>query len=418
MKKKIPILTLLLALLLSLAACGQAQAPEKTPLRVAVVSDVHYTGEPAYRYVGSFRGANDANGTGKQVELLPSLTEAFVAQMLRERPDFLLITGDLSFNGARLSHEALIAALSRLREAGILVLVLPGNHDINGSALIFSDGEMASADKISAEDFAALYADFGYGGALSRDPSSLSYVFDSARGVRFFMLDTCFRYGAVYGRVGADTLAWLEKELASCREAGDAPVVAGHHNALVHNPLFAFEYTIDNGEALCALLEKYGVGFFLSGHLHPQSIAEENGFLDIASESFAVYPHRLGLLEIEDGSWRYSARETDVERWAADSGAEDERLLRYGEWGRAFFRDSALAQAERSFAAASEDEAQRRELCEFFAEANVNYFMGTPLPAPEGELAALIPQLGGRSGYYLQTITALPDSLHAEGSLG
>ncbi len=422
MKK--PLLILLAALLaLCLPGCGAAstpepeQTPEHASLRVAVVSDIHYTGEGSYRYTGSFRAANDASGTGKQVELLPSLLDAFTAQMLREKPDVLLITGDLSFNGARVSHETLLAKLEPLREAGVAVLVLPGNHDIGSYALVFPDGEPEEAPSVSAEEFAALYDGCGYGGALSRDAGSLSYVFDTQRGVRFILLDTCFRYGTVYGRVGQETMDWLARELTACRAAGDLPLVAGHHNALVHNPLFAFGYTIDNGGELRELLMRSGVTLYLSGHLHPQSIAEEDGFFDVASESFAVYPHRWGLLELEGDSWRYTARETEVERWAQETGCADERLLHYRAWGRGFFTDAARAQAERSFSAV-EDEALRTQLCAFFAEANVNYFMGVPSPAPEGALADALDRLGGRTALYLQLITGLPESLHAESRIG
>ena len=417
MRKAIAFL-LLGALLLALCACGKKEITEEEPLRIAVVSDIHNTGVESYLYTGSFRAANDASGTGKQVELLPSLMDAFVAQTLREKPDCLLITGDLSFNGARVSHEALIAKLETLREAGVVVLVLPGNHDIDGSALIFPDGETQYAESISAEEFASLYAAYGYDGAASRDPASLSYVYDTGRGVRFFMLDTCFYYGTVYGRLGEETMTWLEKELAACREAGEIPIVAGHHNALVHHSLFAFNYTMDDGEELRELLMKYGVTLYLSGHLHPQSIVWEEGFCDIATESFAVYPHRFGMLELRGGSWRYTAGETDVERWAADSGSTDERLLHYDTWGRSFFYDQARAQAEGGLAAAVEDEALRRALCDHFAEANVGYFTGVPAAPAEGELAEEIAKLSGRSAYYLQTITGLPDSLSAEGVIG
>ena len=419
MKKTVSILILLLAL--CLCACGQTPAPEQSaptpPLRIAVVSDIHYTGEEAYRYVGSFRSANDASGTGKQVELLPQLFDAFVEQMLRERPDLLLITGDNSFNGARVSHEALLEKLEPLRAAGVAVLTLPGNHDIGSGALVFPDGEAQEAPSVSSEEFAALYAGCGYGEALSRDASSLSYAYDTQRGVRVFMLDTVFRYGAVYGRVGRETMDWLARELAACREAGDVPLVAGHHNALVHNPLFAFGYTIDNGEELRALLLQNGVTLYLSGHLHPQSIAQEDGFFDVTSESFAVYPHRWGLVELDGDAWRYTARETEVERWAEQTGCSDERLQHYREYGRAFFADAARAQAAQAFAAVG-DEALRTQLCAFFAEANVNYFAGTPSPAPGEPLSEALAELGGRTALYLQTITGLPPSLYAEGRIG
>ena len=419
MKKNIS-LFLMFSVMLCLCACGNGaenEITEPSPLRIAVISDIHYTGA-AYAYTGSFRRANDMNGTGKQLELLSSLLDAFIAQMLRDKPDLLLITGDNTLNGARVSHEELIEKLAPLREAGIVLLTLPGNHDVDASALIFPDGEAETAPTISAEEFAALYSDFGYGAACARDENSLSYVYDTGRGVRVFLLDTCFRYGTVYGRVGEDTLSWLDGQLRACREAGDIPIAAGHHNALVHNPLFAFEYTVDDSMQLRALLAEYGVTLYLSGHLHPQSIAQEEGLFDIATESFAVWPHRYGIVEIGDGNWRYTAMETDVQTWAAQTGAGDERLLSYREWGREWFYSAARAQAEGSFSGKTEDEAMFSALCDHFAAANVGYFAGTPAPAADGELSTLISSLGGRTALYLQTITGIPDSLYAEGMTG
>ena len=338
------------------------------PLRVAVVSDIHYTGEADYRYTGSFAAANDASGSGKQMELLPQLLDAFAAQLLREKPDVLLITGDNAFNGARVSHEALIRKLAPLRKAGILVLTLPGNHDINTRAMIFPDGEAQNAISVTPEEFAALYADFGYDGALSRDADSLSYVYDTGAGTRIFMLDTNFRYGAVYGRVREETLGWLSRELKACRDAGDRALVAGHHNMLVHNPLF--------------------------------------------------YPHRYGLIELEGDIWRYTACETDVESWAAQNGLQDERLTLYRQYGYDFLYE-ATARQLREQLAGLEDESAREELCGLLAQANVNYFIGEPSPAPEEAMQQLLTKtdLGFFAGY-LSTITDLPSSLFAEGRFG
>ena len=46
----------------------------------------------------------------------------------------LILSGDLSFNGEKTSHEELAGKLFKLQEQGIPVLVLPGNHDKIGRA--------------------------------------------------------------------------------------------------------------------------------------------------------------------------------------------------------------------------------------------------------------------------------------------
>ena len=412
----LPILLMLL-LLSGCALSPTGPRPLEQPVTVAVVTDIHYTG-PDYRYTGVFAQANDQSGSGKQVELLPQLLDAFLEEMLRLRPDVLLITGDNTFNGARASHEALIEKLQSLRQAGILVLTLPGNHDLEFHPLIFPQGEPEEAAPVTAEDFARLYADFGYSGALSRDPGSLSYVYDSGLGVRFFMLDTIFRYGSVYGRVEEDTLQWLERELKACRRAGDIPVVAGHHNLLSHNPLFTFEYTIDTGEQLRQLMADYGASLFLSGHLHVQSLVEKDGVTDAATESFAVYPHRWGLVELNGLQWYYEARATDVSAWAERQQDPDPRLLDYEVYGRQFLYSGTWRIMANSLAGV-EDEALKARACDQIAELNVAYFTGTPLADPGPEVLSLLEQAGDSFfPIYLNHITDLPPSLAAQGTFG
>ena len=413
------ILPALLVLLL-LSGCGLLPAgprPLERPVSVAVVTDIHYTG-PDYLYTAAFAQANEQSGSGKQVELLPQLLDAFLEEMLEKHPDVLLITGDNAFNGARVSHEALIQKLESLRRAGILVLTLPGNHDLESRSLVFPEGEPVEAPSVTAEEFARLYADYGYGGALSQDPNSLSYVYDSGLGVRFFLLDTIFRYGSVYGRVEEDTLQWLEWELKACRKAGDIPVVAGHHNLLTHNPLFTFEYTIDTGEQLRQLMADCGASLFLSGHLHVQSIAEKESVTDIATESFAVYPHRWGLVTLDGLQWSYEAQATDVSAWAARQEAPDPRLPDYEAYGRDFLYRGTWRIMENSLAAV-EDEELKARACDQIAEINVAYFTGTPQAAPGPEVLSLLEQAGDTFfPIYLHHITDLPPSLTAQGVFG
>lgn len=405
----------LLALLGSLAGCGGKARSVPQELKIAVISDVHYTGA-GYAYIGSFQAANDVSGTGKQVKYLPFILDAFIAQMLRERPDILLVTGDNAFNGARSSHEELAEKLSVLVDSGITVLTLPGNHDINARALDFPDGEIHETVSVSAEEFAEIYAAFGYSAAASRDPSSLSYMYDTGRGVRIFMLDTCFRYGAMYGRVNEGVMEWLSRELEECRRAGDLPLVAGHHNALDHSALFGFGYTVDNSDTLRELLVQNGATLYLSGHLHPQSIVSDGELTDAATECFAVFPHRYGLIEISSEGWRYTAMQTDVEGYASYTGAGDDALLNYGEYGYAFFYSNAYAQAEEYVAAFDLGEDDAKGLCDLIAQANAAYFMGQP-SAIDRTYAAKFTALGGGSFWqsYILSILDTPDSLCAEG---
>ena len=153
MKKIIALL--LFAVLLSFAGC----APEENGLEIVTVTDTHFTGYEHYSYEGTFFDANDSNGTGKQIRYNEDLVDAFICEMLSEKPDFIIMTGDLAFNGAKVSHLAFAEKLGALSEAGIKVLVLPGNHDITGYTYIFPSGEPETAESASPEEFREIYAD-------------------------------------------------------------------------------------------------------------------------------------------------------------------------------------------------------------------------------------------------------------------
>ncbi len=79
-----------------------------------------------------------------------------------------------------------------MEKAGITVLVIPGNHDINNpSASVYSGGDRYPAEPTAPEDFERIYKEFGYSEASSRDANSLSYTYDLGPSMRLLMLDTC-----------------------------------------------------------------------------------------------------------------------------------------------------------------------------------------------------------------------------------
>lgn len=130
------------------------------------------------------------NADGKVMDYAEELAEAFTEQMLREKPDALLIAGDLTFNGEADSHRALVQKLQRVADAGIPVFALPSNHDLNNPmAVRYRDDCYERMQSISGEKFAGLYAPFGYDAALSRDDVSLSYAAELVPGLRVLFVD-------------------------------------------------------------------------------------------------------------------------------------------------------------------------------------------------------------------------------------
>lgn len=382
----------------ALSGCGDGGIQEKheaqEPVSMVVVTDTHFAGSEYYAYTGTYEELSDFSGTGKQMRYEEELLDAFISELLEKNPEYVLITGDLSYVGAKESHEAFARKLQPLRDAGMNVLVIPGNHDIDSIPMIYPDGEMILGTYTTPEDFAEIYADFGYGNADSYHDKTLSYMVNTGKGIRIFMMDTNFVYGVAYGQIKPDALAWLEEELAACQEAGDVPVVAGHHNLLLHHPLFDFGYRVNNWKAVTELFEKYDVNLYLSGHLHIQDIENDGNVYDIVGQSFAVYPHRYAELSVSADGWSYESRKTDVAGYARAAGLTDENLLNFDDYGYHFFYDNAYRQALERMADVADDEEELAELAAFSAELQINYFGGT-LPDVSMEKAEEMRSFGG-----------------------
>lgn len=322
--------------------------------RLLAASDLHYI-SPELTDHGEYFQLVLENGDGKAMEHCEEITDAFVEQVISDPPDALLLSGDLTFNGARKSHEALIEKLSKIKEAGIQVLVLPGNHDLkNRYAASYQGDGYTLVDSIDGEEFTELYSAFGYADALSRDAASLSYTAQVTPELRVLLLDV--NASAVRGVAADGTLQWVKKQLKAAAKEGCRVLAVSHQNLLPHSDLFGFGYVISNNSALLELYEKYGVICNLSGHMHIQHTAQsETGLRDIATSSLLMWPLQYGELSLTGSTADYRAVPVETP-----------------------FSDYAYNYHWRHCChlADGEDEGSASEADRFFAEINLAYFSG------------------------------------------
>lgn len=380
-----------------LAACSTAAQPlpqpdprpAGSPLRLAVATDIHFLPRSVVREGEAFTNAYAA-GDGKQINYIPELVDAFVDQQLADPPAAVLLTGDLTLNGERVGHLELAQRLLPLRQAGIPVLVIPGNHDIgNAFAAGYNRDKTYSVRTVTAEEFAEIYREFGYGQAISRDTASLSYTYPLSEDLWVVMLDTnkYGRDGSVSmpdnsGALPPETLRWLEEQLQAARSQGVEMISATHHNLLDQSSRLHEGYTLDNAGEVLDLYREYGVRVNFSGHVHIQNIAETElagkPFYDIATSSYAVYTNQYGAVDYLPGqSLRYHTQEVDVEGWAARTGSQDPDLLAFEDYSYRFFYDISY---ERSYAslymAQLNQDADLELMAQTMAVLNPAYFSG------------------------------------------
>lgn len=351
------------------------------------------------------------SGDGKAMEYIQEITNAFTYEVIQAKPDILILSGDLTFNGARASHTDLIEKLEQIQNAGIQVLVIPGNHDLNNSnAACFSGESFQRQPSMTAREFRQAYAEFGLDQAVSRDSNSFNYVYAVRSDLWVLMVDV---NSAQENEVPKSTLRWIKKQLAQAQNQGVQVIAVSHQNLLVHNPLFVSGYQIGNADELRQLYQQYGVLCNLSGHMHLQHIAS-NGVIEIATSALSLSPNQYGLLQYDGKALNYQAKRLDVSAWAAEQGLENRELLNFEEYAREFFMETARRQIIDGFDGGELSLAEITLLADTFVKLNAGYFAGDTINTSslEDGLSLWAAQPSSFYSVYIRSILADAGSEH------
>jgi len=284
-------------------------------LKIAVLSDIHYMNptllpaDPEKDYYFQMYLAQDP----KLIALSDPIFRQAIAELKKEKPDILLIPGDLTKDGELINHEAVIDLLQELVDINIKVFVVPGNHDVNNpEALDFSVSPPVPTTKISAEDFSSMYEDFGYGDAIYRDVNSLSYICQPNDKLWILGIDAC-RYEengispVTGGRIKPETMVWIQDKMVEA-QANDITVLAMmHHGILQHyygqeqlDPGYLVEDWLTNAVALMGA----GIKLVFTGHYHANDISQisvgKNTFSDVETGSLVSAPSPYRIMTLDD----------------------------------------------------------------------------------------------------------------------
>ena len=289
-----------------------AQAPAYPEISFIVFSDPHIydlelgtTGKAFQAYLDKDR---------KLLMESPEIMQFAIDSIKDLKADIVLVSGDLTKDGEKSSHEVFAGYLAQLKAAGKKVYVVPGNHDIlNGLSCKYVGDNVERVPNITADQFAQIYADYGYKDALHRDPDSLSYVTEIQPGLWLLALDSC-RYrenvedeeSVTDGKFSAQTLAWIEKLLGQAAKENKAVIVMMHHGIMEHylgQQKNYGEYIVDDYEEVAKLFANYNARMVFTGHYHAQDITEkkyDNGkfVFDIETGSLVTYPCPFRVITI------------------------------------------------------------------------------------------------------------------------
>ncbi len=322
---------------------GLSQPEESEPEKpyvfptIMMASDLHYMSSTTHDEGTAFWKMLDADD-GKLHQYSEEMIDALVEEAIARQPSALVLSGDITLNGERENHEKLAEKLRRVQDAGVPVVVIPGNHDINNknAATYFGEKKEPAEYLDSGEAFYEIYHEFGYDQSPNRDPDSLSYVFPVDAGHWLLMIDSCQYedYNHVNGRLKPETLAWLEVHLQVAKEHGIRVLPVAHHNLLSESRLYKTECTLENYDEAIALFEKYEVPLYVSGHLHAQRIKKHKpspgtpedayGISEIVLSPYSMPPNQYGELSWkENGDMVFETRRVDVAAHISEKNGEN-----------------------------------------------------------------------------------------------
>ena len=324
------LLSLLLAVVLVFTLTVPALAAEKPQdmnLRIAVMSDLHYLSPDMIADTEDFEHA--FNSDRKLLKESSSVLHEMLERVRADKPDILLVSGDLTKDGEQECHAALAKQLQQLQQdvPGLKIYVINGNHDIrnyNAKNFNTADGKAVPATRTEPEDFKRIY-DFVYSDptvlatftpAEGNKAGGLSYVARPVEGLTVIAMDTC-RYSSdntsngddeheTSGAISADLGKWVIEQTAAAKARGDLVIGLEHHGLVPHfdvQPTILPMSLVNGYERIAQEYADAGMSVVFTGHMHAVDIAAMttkagNTFYDIETGSALTYPCPVRFVDL------------------------------------------------------------------------------------------------------------------------
>jgi len=419
---------LCLLLMVGVVACAAApkqalpagEAPDYPEASFIVFSDPHIYDTSLGTEGKAFEDyiANDRKLLRESVEIL----ESAMGMIKAEKASFVLVPGDLTKDGERVSHELFAKYLSQLESAGKQVYVVPGNHDVlNGHSFKYVGDKTERVPNVKPEEFAQIYAEFGYKKALYRDPASLSYLAEPQKGLWLLALDSC-RYAenvegeesVTDGKFSPETLQWIEEMLTKAANDNKAVIVMQHHGIVEHYTSQEKNYgayVVDDFPVVSKLLATYNARLVFTGHYHAQDITVERFpetakfVFDIETGSLVTYPCPYRVVSI-DAAQKAAVRTERVTKIASHP-------TDFPQYGQAYLEGGIAGIASRTIQKYGIDAAEADKLAGQVAKAFVAHYSGDE-KLPAGQVAISAEGMSGRAKLVVNNRKDLVEGLWAD----
>lgn len=292
--------------------------------RIVLLSDIHVMA-PSLLVAEGTAFDNHVATDRKMLRQSAEIFTTMVDSIIKMKPDLVLITGDLTKDGEKVSHEYVVQQLDRMRLEGIPTKVIPGNHDCNNPGAKYYDGDnWEYAPTVTRDEFAQLYANYGYGNEIEREPASLSYVCEPLPGLVLLALDsnedeenTLVVYGddtnsaKVGGRIKPETLEWACEQLQMARDNGKQVLTMLHHHLVPHfdkEESLLQPYLLENAATVQQRLMQAGASVVLTGHFHVQDVSRTyndqrtDSLTEVSSGALVGYPHPFRMMSFNENT--------------------------------------------------------------------------------------------------------------------
>lgn len=297
---KIVIITIVLISLCFISTTTQAISK-----KICVLADIHIMAPSLIDDQSNKEWQKYLKTCKTMQDLSIPIFDAVENSILLDKPDLLLIVGDLTKDSEVESHKYILKKLTKIKNSGIPIYVIPGNHDRGWMprAFKYRNDTCTVAETIDNDGFGELYADYGYGSDTERYGSTLNYMVEPFPGLTIFGVDSgiwcTFREGSI---------DWVCQKAKEAQSKGNQVLVMIHHMIMPHyyyqNNIFELSIPTDYPEIREKFM-KAGIKVILSGHSHTSDITrytDSSGkeIYDVCTGSPLSYPCDYRMLTFDN----------------------------------------------------------------------------------------------------------------------
>ena len=396
-----------------------------------VISDTHLIADSLHDDGQAFSQMQKTS-QGKDLYYQETALSAFVRMAEEKKPAAIIVTGDVTFNGERVSAERFAEIFKPLTKTKLLVL--PGNHDIyDGWAREFHGKKQYYAGQISPRMWRNIFRT-SYETAVSVDNSSLAYSVQLNPDYLLILADSN-DYGkeesstapATAGFLGKEQRKWIKEQLQYASQNNLRVIFCMHHNLYVHNPAVNKGYVVDDYRELRKLLAQYNVKLVFSGHIHAQNIMLPQNSCpatEVVTACFCSNDQGYGVVKVSPKEIIYTCHHFKMKDYLTDKEKQNWTLTHFHDYLENIQLGTISAELMQEDLYRNHDDLKSvRQMGRLFGEMNYYFFTGKNhidfdelQKLKKSEIYQRLISENPQYELYLQTLydTSVHDNLHVK----